>query len=96
MKPSAVFATRQHLSAAFFIHTSTGGALSVLLYFLVILLGVIFLGTQIASIFSYQTISKLSYNLFVLVERFGKISLTIVPSVWGCCFNSPVILLFNL
>ena len=38
----------------FFVHTSIGEALSVLLYFLVILLGAIFLGTQITSLFGDQ------------------------------------------
>ena len=56
-------------------HTSISGALSVLLYFLVVLLGAIFLSTQIASVFGDQTISKLSYNLFVVVDRFSRVSL---------------------
>ena len=59
---SVVFALRHHLSAVLFIHTSVGDALSVILYFLVILLGALFLSTQIASIFGDQIVSKLSYN----------------------------------
>ena len=56
-KPSAVFALRHPPSV---VYTSIGGALSVTLYSLVILL---FLSTQITSIFGDQTISKLSYKL---------------------------------
>ena len=59
-----IFALRYPLSAVFFVHTSIGTALSVLLYFLVILFGVIFF----VSTFGDRTISKLSYNLFVVVE----------------------------
>ena len=46
-------------SAVFFIHTSIGGALSVILYFLVVWLGAIFSGTQTAAIFSDQDITGL-------------------------------------
>ena len=48
-----------------------GGVLSVILYFLVVLLGVIFLSTQTTSIFGDQSIIKLSC---ILIERTGKIS----------------------
>ena len=44
-----------------------------LLYFLAILLKAIFLSTRIASV--DQTISKLLYSLFVVVEQFGRIRL---------------------
>ena len=46
--PRAVFASRHYLSAVFFIHTSIGGALIVILYFLVVLS---FSSTRIAPIF---------------------------------------------
>ena len=46
-------------SAVFFVHTSIGSALSVILYFLVVWLGVIFSGTQTAAIFSDQDITGL-------------------------------------
>ena len=68
-KLSAVFASRHPPpSTVLFVHTSIDSALSVLLYFLVVLLGVIFLSTRIASVFGDHTISKLSYNLFVVIE----------------------------
>ena len=67
-KPSAVFALRHPLSAVFFVHTGIGGALSVILYFLVVWLRVIFSSTQITVIFSDQDISKCLYNLFLVVE----------------------------
>ena len=44
------------------------GALSVILYFLVIWLGAIFSNTQTAEIFSDKDINKCSYNLFLVVE----------------------------
>ena len=77
VKPSAVFASRHPLSIVFFIHTSIGGALSVILYFLVIWFGVIFSSTQTAAIFGVQDISKFSTNLFLVVERtnYNRISL---------------------
>ena len=56
-------------SAVFFVHTSIGGALRV------VLLGAIFLSTRIASIFSDQTISELLYILLVVAEQTGRISL---------------------
>ena len=53
-----------------------GGALSVILYFLVVWLGGIFSSTQTAAIFGDKDISKCSYNnLFLVVERTIKISL---------------------
>ena len=52
-----------------------GGALSVILYFLVIWLKVIFFSTQTAMIFSDQDISKCLTNLFLVVERTNRISL---------------------
>ena len=46
-KPSAVFALRHPPSTVFFVHTSKGSAaLSVILRFLVVLLGAIFLSTS--------------------------------------------------
>ena len=54
-KLSVVFASRY--SAVFFVLANIGSALSVLLYFLVVLLGAIFLITQIASIVSVIKIS---------------------------------------
>ena len=50
-KPSAVFASRHPSSAVFFIHTSIGGALTVILYFLVVWFRAIFSSTQTAAIF---------------------------------------------
>jgi len=50
-----------HQSAVFFVHTSKGGALSDILYFLVVLHGAIFLSTQTAVILGNQAISKCSY-----------------------------------
>ena len=67
-KPSAVFASRHPLSAVFFVHTSIGSTLSVILYFLVVWLGAIFSSTQTAAIFGDQDISKCLYNLFLVVE----------------------------
>jgi len=57
-KPSAVFASRQPPSAVFFIHISIGGALTVILYFLVVWLGATFLSGQIAAIFAHQDVSE--------------------------------------
>ena len=74
-KPSAVFASRQPLSAVFFIHTSIGSALTVILYFLVVWLEAIFSSTQTAAIFSDQDISKCLTNLFLVLEQTNKISL---------------------
>ena len=54
-KPSAVFASRHSPSAVFFIHTSIGGALTVILYFLVVWLGV---SGQISAIFAHQDVSE--------------------------------------
>ena len=62
-------------SAVFFIHTSIGGAITVILYFLVIWLGAIFSSTQTTTIFGDQDISKCLTNLFLVVERTNRISL---------------------
>ena len=59
-------------NAVFFIHTSIGGALSVILYFLVVWLGAIFSNTQTTVIFGDQDISKCLYNLFLVVEQTNK------------------------
>ena len=67
-KPSAVFALRHPPSAVFFIHTSIGSALSVILYFLVIWLRAIFSSTQTAAIFGDQDISKCLNSLFLVIE----------------------------
>ena len=53
VKPSAVFSLRHPPSAVFFIHTSLGSALTVILYFLVIWLGAIFSSTQTAATFGH-------------------------------------------
>ena len=66
-----------HPSAVFFIHTSIGGALSDILYFLVVWLREIFCSSQAAVNFSDQDISKLN-NLFLVVERTDRISLAIL------------------
>ena len=55
-------------SAVFFIHTSIDGALTVILYFLVIWLGAIFSSTQTAAIFGDHDTSKCLTNLFLVVE----------------------------
>ena len=73
-KLSAVFALRHPPSAVFFVHTSIGGALSVILNFLVVLRGAIFSSTQTAAIFGDQDISKSLYNLFLAVEQTNRIS----------------------
>ena len=52
-----------------------GGALSVILYFLVIWLGGIFSSTQTAAIFGDKDISKCLTNLFLVVERTYRIIL---------------------
>ena len=74
-KPSAVFASRHPPSTVFFIHTSIGGHLTVILYFLVVWLGANFSSTQTAAIFSDQDISKCLTNLFLVVDRTNRISL---------------------
>ena len=50
-----------------------GGALRVILYFLVVWLGVIFSSTQTAVIFSVQDNSKCLTNLLLVVERINRI-----------------------
>ena len=67
-KPSAIFSSRHPPSALLHVHKSIGGALSVILYFLVVWLGVIFSSTQTVVIFGYQDISKCLTNLFLVVE----------------------------
>jgi len=57
-KPSAVFASRHSPSAVFYIHTSIGSALIVILYFLVVWLRATFLSGQIAAIFAHQDVSE--------------------------------------
>ena len=67
-KPSAVFASRHPPSAVSFIYTSIGGALTVILDFLVVWLRAIFSSTQTAAIFGDQDISKYLTNLFLVIE----------------------------
>ena len=54
----------------YFLYTQAylGGALSVILYFLVVWLGAIFSSTQTAAIFGDQDISKCLYNQFLSIE----------------------------
>ena len=52
-----------------------GGALSVILYFLVVWLRAIFSSTQTAAIFGDKDISKCLINLFLVIERTDRISL---------------------
>ena len=54
-------------------HTSIGGALTVILYFLVILLGVIFSSAQTAAIFSYQDYSECLDSIFLVVEQTDRL-----------------------
>jgi len=56
--------------AIFFIHTSIGGALGVILYFLVVWLGETFYSTQTAA-----GINKCFNNLFLVLEQTNNISL---------------------
>ena len=71
-----------------------GGALSVILYFLVIWLRAIFSSIQTAVIFSDKDISKCSYNLFLVVERTNRISLASFSDLQylahdqSCCLSS--------
>ena len=73
-----------------------GGALTVILYFLVVWLGVIFSSTQTAAIFGDQDISKCSYNLFLVVERTNRISLASFSDLHylahdqSCCLSGVV------
>ena len=73
-----------------------GGALSVILYFLVVWLGAIFSSTQTAVIFDDKDISKCSYNLFLVVERTNRISLASFsdlqchPRDQSCCLSGVV------
>ena len=73
-KPSAVFASRHPLSAVFFVHTSIGGALSVILYFLAIVwLRAIFSSTQTTAVIrisvSVYIIYFESYNELIGLVR---------------------------
>ena len=54
VKPSAVFSLRYPR----LLYTSIGGALSVILYFLVVLFGVTFSSSRIAAIFTHQDVIK--------------------------------------
>ena len=73
-----------------------GGALSVILYFLVVWLGVIFSSTQTAASFGDQDISKCSYNLFLVVQRTNRISLASFSDLQcdtrdqSCCLSGVV------
>jgi len=58
-----------HPSAAFFIHTSIGSALSDILYFLVVWLGEIFCCSQATVNFGDQDISRCLNNLFLQTDR---------------------------
>ena len=75
-KPSALSALRHPLSAVFFVRTSIGHALSVILYFLVFLLGAFISHARTTPIFGDQTISKCACNLLLVIEPTGRISLT--------------------
>ena len=68
VSPRAVFALRHPPSAVIFIHRSIGGALSVILYFLVIWLGAIFSSTQTAATCGDQGISKCLTDPFLVVD----------------------------
>ena len=59
-------------------YTSIGGALSDILYFLVIWLREIFCSIQVAVNFSDQDISKCSNSPFLVLERTDRISLAIL------------------
>ena len=61
-KLSAVFASRHPMSAVFFIHTSIGSALTVILHLLVVWLGATFLSSQIAAISAHQDVSECLYD----------------------------------
>ena len=73
-----------------------GGALSVILYFLVVWLGAIFSSTQTAAIFGDQDISKCLTNLFLVIERTNKISLASFSNLQchardqSCCLSGVV------
>ena len=97
VKPSAVFASRHPLSAVFFIHTSIGGALTVILYFLVVWLGEIFSSTQTAVSFGDQNISKCLNNLFLVVEQANRISLASCSDLQcqSCCLSAVVFKKFH-
>ena len=90
--PRAVFASRHPPSVVYFVHTSIGSALSVILYFLVSWLRTIFCSTQTAAIFGDQDVSKCLYNLFLVVQRTNRISLASFSDLQchvrdqSCCF----------
>ena len=73
-----------------------GGALSVILYFLVVWLGAIFSSTQTATIFGDKDISKCLTNLFLVVERTNRISLASFSDLQchardqSCCLSGVV------
>ena len=59
-------------SAVFFVHTSIGCDLTVMLYFLVVWLGAIFSGTQTAAIFYYHWVTFLQSILLINVLYFSN------------------------
>ena len=63
-----------HPSAVFFMHTSIGGALSDILYFLVVWLREIFYSAQTAASFVEHDISKCLNNLFLVLEQTNRVS----------------------
>jgi len=63
-----------HPSAVFFIYTSMGGALSDILYFLVVWLREVFCSARIAVNFGEHDISKCLNNLFIVLEQTNRIS----------------------
>ena len=73
-----------------------GGALSVILYFLIIWLGAIFSSTQTAVIFGDKGIGKCLTNLFLVIEQTNGISLASFSDVkchtrdQSCCLNGVV------
>ena len=96
VRPSAVFALKPPQSVVFFVHTSIGSALSVILYFLV-LLGVFISHALTASIFGDQTISKCSCNLFLVVEPTGRTSFSDLQCHscdQSCCLSGVVFITF--
>ena len=80
----------------FFIHTSIGGALTVILYFLVVWLRAIFSSTQTAVIFGDKNTSKWLTNLFLVVEQTNRISLASFSDLQchardqSCCLSGVV------
>ena len=66
-KPSAVFVSRHPPSAVFFIHTSIGSALHVILYFLVVWLGLV------PKLLRFSVI-RISVSVYTMYERTNRIS----------------------